>query len=370
MKLSGQILTPRGWHSGELEFERQIIGIRSKLNAPKRFIAPGFIDVHVHGGGGGDTMDGLDGLKTLAAYHAQHGTTALLATTITNPWKNILKALKNIQKAVNAADWTGSRIIGAHLEGPFISPHKLGAQPAFMLEPTAENVKKVLESGVIKVVTLAPELNGALLAAQLFLEAGVRVSLGHTIGTSDHANAIFELSSQLKRASQVGGTHLYNAMGGLEGRKPGVLGALLANPNAWGEVILDLQHVHPSSFRAAFFAKPEKLLLITDAMRAAGMPDGHYDLGGQMARLENGAVTLPDGTLAGSVLTMLGAVQNAVGAGLALEVALKLASSHPAQYLGLTDCGKIAKHTRADLVVLREDLSLEAVFIGGKKIVG
>ena len=367
MKLSGQILTPRGWHSGELEFDTRILGIRSKFNAPNRFIVPGFIDVHVHGGGGGDTMDGLEGIQKLAAYHAQHGTTALLATTITNPWKNVLSALKNTHKAMNTPHWTGSRILGAHLEGPFVSPYKLGAQPPFTLDPTPERVQAVLELEVIKVVTLAPEIPHALEAAKLFLEAGVRVSLGHTIGTSEDASKIFELASQLKRATQISGTHLYNAMGGLEGRKPGVLGALLGNPNAYGEVILDFLHVHPSSFRAAFFAKPEKLMLITDAMRASGMPDGQYDLGGQMARLENGAVKLPDGTLAGSVLTMLGAVQNAVKAGLALEVAVKLASSHPAQYLGLTDCGKIAKNARADLVVLREDLSLEAVYIDGKQ---
>jgi N-acetylglucosamine-6-phosphate deacetylase len=363
MRLSGQILTPRGWHSGELEFETQILGIKSKLSAPKRYIAPGWIDVHVHGGGGADTMDGVDGIHTLSEYHAQHGTTALLATTITNPWKKVLAALKNIKKAMSSR--SGARVLGAHLEGPFISPDKLGAQPPFAIAPTQERVRQVLESGVIRVVTLAPELDGASAAAAQFLEAGVRVSLGHTIGSAEDAQRIFEVASGLRRASQVGGTHLYNAMGGLEGRKPGVLGALLANPNAWGEVILDLQHVHPASFRAAFFAKPEKLLLITDAMRASGMPNGLYDLGGQMARLEDGAVKLPDGTLAGSVLTMHQAVKNAVQAGLALEVALKLASSHPAQYLGLTDCGKIQKNARADLVVLREDLSLEAVYVGG-----
>ncbi|MFN3266181.1 MAG: N-acetylglucosamine-6-phosphate deacetylase, partial [Deinococcales bacterium] len=327
---------------------------------------PGFIDVHVHGGGGADTMDGIDGIQTLSEYHAKHGTTALLATTITNPWKNVLLALKNIQKAMPTS--AGARILGAHLEGPFISPYKLGAQPPFALEPKSERVAKILEQNVVRVVTLAPELEGAKAAAAQFLERNVRVSLGHTIGSAEDAERIFAVAKQLNRASQIGGTHLYNAMGGLEGRKPGVLGALLANPNAWGEVILDLQHVHPASFRAAFFAKPEKLLLITDSMRAAGMPDGQYDLGGQLAKLENMAVTLPDGTLAGSILTMHQAVLNAVQCGLALEVALKLASSHPAAYLGLTDCGKIQKNTRADLVVLRADLSLEAVYIGGAMV--
>jgi N-acetylglucosamine-6-phosphate deacetylase len=367
MKLSGQILTPRGWHSGELEFDTQIQNIRSKLNAPNRFIVPGFIDVHVHGGGGGDTMDGIEGIKTLAKFHAQHGTTALLATTITNPWENVLQALKNIKQAMQTPHWTGSRILGAHLEGPFVSPHKLGAQPPFAIEPTPERVNAVLEPEVIKVVTLAPELPNALKAAQLFLEADVRVSLGHTIGSAEDANTIFELAKQLKRSSQISGTHLYNAMGGIEGRKPGVLGALLGNPNAYSEIILDFQHVHPSSFRAAFFAKPEKIMLITDAMRASGMPDGQYDLGGQIATLENGAVKLPDGTLAGSVLTMLSAVQNAVKAGLALEVAVKLATLHPAQYLGLNDQGKISKNARANLLVLSENLDLEAVYIQGQR---
>jgi N-acetylglucosamine-6-phosphate deacetylase len=363
MKLSGQILTPRGWHSGELEFDSHIVGIKSKLSVPSRFIAPGFIDVHVHGGGGADTMDGLDAIHTLSEYHAKHGTTALLATTITNPWKNVLAALKDIKKAMSFA--RGARVLGAHLEGPFVSPHKLGAQPPFALLPTLERVDKVLQSGTIRVVTLAPELEGAVAAAIRFLEADVRVSLGHTIGSAEDAEQIFALASTLRRASQVGGTHLYNAMGGLEGRKPGVLGALFANPNAWGEVILDLEHVHSASFRAAFFAKPEKLMLITDAMRASGMPNGQYALGGQLATLKDGVVTLSDGTLAGSVLTMHQAVKNAVKCGLALEVALKLASSHPAQYLGLSDCGKIQKNTRADLVVLREDLSLEATYVGG-----
>jgi N-acetylglucosamine-6-phosphate deacetylase len=366
MKISGQILTPRGWHSGELEFDSHIVGIKSKLSAPNRYIAPGFIDVHVHGGGGADTMDGVDGIHTLSEYHARHGTTGLLATTITNPWKNVLSALKHIKKAMLHTG--GARVLGAHLEGPFVSPHKLGAQPPFALLPTLERVEKVLEAGVIRVVTLAPELEGAVAAATRFLEADVRVSLGHTIGSAEDAEQIFAVASALRRTSQVGGTHLYNAMGGLEGRKPGVLGALFANPNAWSEVILDLQHVHPSAFRAAFFAKPEKLMLITDAMRASGMPNGQYDLGGQLAKLEDGAVKLPDGTLAGSVLTMHQAVKNAVQCGLALEVALKLASSHPAQYLGLTNCGKIQKNARADLVILREDLSLEAVYVGGTRV--
>jgi N-acetylglucosamine-6-phosphate deacetylase len=368
MKLSGHILTPRGWFDGELEFDQKIINIRGKQNVPNRYIAPGFIDVHVHGGGGGDTMDGLEGLEKLAKHHAQHGTTALLATTITNPWPNIMQALKSVKTAMQNPNWQGARILGAHLEGPFINPQRLGAQPPHTLEPNLELIQAALEVGVIQVVTLAPELPNALEAARAFLNAGVRVSLGHTAATAEQANAVFELASSLKRTSQISGTHLYNAMGGLEGRNPGALGALLANPNAYGEIILDGHHVHPTSFRAAFFAKPEKLMLITDAIRASGLPDGVYDLGGQSTRLEQGAVRLEDGTLAGSVLTMIQAVQNAVKAGLALEVALKLASSHPALYLGLTTKGKISNGFDADLVVLDEASSLESVWLAGREL--
>jgi N-acetylglucosamine-6-phosphate deacetylase len=368
MKLVGHILTPRGWFDGELEFDQKITNIRGKQTVPNRYIAPGFIDVHVHGGGGGDTMDGFDGLEKLAKHHAKHGTTALLATTITNPWPNIMRSLESIKTATQDPDWDGAQILGAHLEGPFISPNRLGAQPPHALEPNLELIQSALKLDVIKVVTLAPELPNALEAARAFLEAGVRVSLGHTTATAEQTNAVFELASSLKRASQVSGTHLYNAMGGLEGRNPGALGALLANPNAYGEIILDGHHVHPTSFRATFFAKPEKLMLVTDAIRASGLSDGVYDLGGQPVRLEHGAVKLKDGTLAGSVLTMIEAVQNAVKAGLALEVALKLASSHAAQYLGLTTKGKISPGYDADLVVLNADSSLESVWIAGREI--
>ncbi len=368
MKLSGQILTSRGWFQGEMTFSDKIEKIGSKLSVKERFIVPGFVDVHVHGGGGGDTMDGVDGIRTLARFHASHGTTSLLATTITNPWENVLHVLNAIKTSMSEPTG-GARVVGAHLEGPFINPERLGAQPPNTVEPTPERVRQVLESGVVKVVTIAPEIPHALEAIETFLEAGVRVSLGHTAGTAEDANAVFDLATKLRKSLLVSGTHLYNAMGGLEGRKPGIVGALFGNPNAYSELILDGHHVHFSAFRAAFFAKPDKLMLVTDAMRAAGQPDGEYDLGGQTATLSHGQVRLPNGSLAGSVLTMLEAVRNAVKAGLALEVALKLASLHPAQYLGLHGFGKFENGNVADIVVLSDNLELEAVYIGGQRIV-
>ena len=371
MKLKGNILTSRGWFLGEIAFGATIEGIRGKADAKPRYIVPGFVDVHVHGGGGGDAMDGASGLSAMTRFHAAHGTTALLATTITNPWDKVLAALEGIRRFSSdvSPKAFGSRVIGAHLEGPFINPKRLGAQPAFTVIPTPDRVREILELGVVKVVTIAPEMEGAIEAIKLFLEADVRVSLGHTAASAEIALEVFALAAKLGKSQLICGTHLYNAMGGLEGRNPGLVGALLGNPNSYAEIILDGHHVHNSAFRAAFFAKPDKLMLISDAIRAAGQPEGEYDLGGQLVRLEGGAVRLPNGTLAGSVLTMLAAVKNAVAAGLALEVALKLASLHPAQYLGLQGYGKLTVGAVADLVVLSESLEVEAVFIGGHQVV-
>jgi N-acetylglucosamine-6-phosphate deacetylase len=367
MKLTGRILSSRGWFDGELLFSDKIEAFKGKQEVKERYIVPGFVDVHVHGGDGGDTMDGANGIRTLSRFHARHGTTSLLATTITNPWANVLRALEGVRETMRSPTG-GARVVGAHLEGPFINPNRLGAQPPNTVEPTLERVREVLEFGVVKVVTIAPELPGALEAIKLFLQAGVRVSLGHTAATAEQVNAAFEVASSLKKVSQMSGTHLFNAMGGLEGRNPGVVGALLGNPNCYAELILDGHHVHFSSFRAAFFAKPDKLMLITDAMRAAGQSDGEYDLGGQMAKLEGGAVRLPNGSLAGSVLTMADAVRNAVKAGLALEVACKLASLHPAQYLELHGHGRLQNGNVADIVVLDDNLEVEAVYVSGTQV--
>ena len=371
VKLKGNILTVKGWFLGEIAFGEVIEGIRGKADAKSRYIVPGFIDVHVHGGGGGDAMDGTSGLSAMTRFHAAHGTTALLATTITNPWENVLSALKGVRGFLGSGSSrvSGSRVLGAHLEGPFINPQRLGAQPPFTVLPTADRVREILELGVVKVVTIAPELEGALEAIELFLRAGVRVSLGHTVASAEVVNEVFALAAKLGKSSLICGTHLYNAMGGLTGRNPGVVGALLGNPNSYAEIILDGHHVHNSAFRAAFFAKPDKLMLITDAIRAAGGADGEYDLGGQSVRLQQGAVRLPNGSLAGSVLTMIGAVKNAVTAGLALEVALKLASLNPAQYLGLQGYGKLTVGAVADVVVLSESLEIEAVYVGGQQVV-
>jgi N-acetylglucosamine-6-phosphate deacetylase len=373
--LEGRILSPAGWIEGSIRFDRRVLElIPGRISAQAPWIVPGFIDVHVHGGGGADTMDGEDEVLELARFHASHGTTALLPTTITNPWLNVLEALRYVRRAMKmqsesvqiGAGLAGARVLGAHLEGPFISPKRLGAQPPFTLEPTPERLAEALEFGVIRVVTLAPEINRGLEAAQAFAAAGVRVSVGHTAATTEQVELCLEVVHRSNGVAS--GTHLFNAMGGLEGRNPGVVGALLGNPRAWAEVILDGHHVHASSFRTAVHAKPERLMLITDAIRAAGMPEGEYDLGGQTVFVRNGIATLEGGSLAGSLLTMDLAVRNAVKAGLSLETAVKLASAHPAAYLGLEKKGSLTIGHDADIVVLNEHLNVSGVHVEGRQV--
>ena len=362
----GKVWQPQGWVAGRLEFEETIDGLHPDETPSQNFVVPGFIDVHVHGGGGADAMDGEEGVRRLARFHARHGTTTLLPTTITNPWPRIVAALHAIRTVRDRPQPGEASVLGAHLEGPFINPRKLGAQPPFDRLPETSLVEEVLTLEVLRVVTLAPEMPGALQAALLFAQAGVRVSLGHTLASAEQAAAV--IGAVLEVGGSAGGTHLFNAMSGLSGREPGVVGALLASTDAYAELILDGHHVHLSSFHAALNAKPQRLLLVTDAMRAAGMPDGDYDLGGQLASVSAGQARLAGGTLAGSLLTLDEALRRAVQSGVELHRAVRLLSLHPAEYLGLADRGNLRAGSRADLLVLGEDLTVQQVYICGQRI--
>ena len=370
-RLTGKLVTPQGISGGVLEFSSQITSVTytgDEKDSP--YILPGFIDTHVHGGGGGDTMDGATGVRTLARFHLQHGTTTLYPATITNPWDTIIRALhgvKEVQKEIeNGPEPTLPDLPGVHLEGPFISPERLGAQPPLTLEPTSEQLDELLALDVIRLVTLAPEVAGVAEAAERFAGAGVRVSVGHTVADYETVTAF----AQTVRAAggTLGFTHLYNAMGGLRGRDPGIVGAALADPDAYSELILDLRHVHPGSFLAALAAKPERLHLMTDCIRAGGLGDGDTELGGQRVSVRNGAATLPDGTIAGSTMTLDRALRNAVSLGVGLGQTSRMLSEIPARYLGLNDRGSLAEGQRADLVVLDRDLQVQAVYVSGHRV--
>ena len=365
-ELRGLILTPAGLQRGIIRFGERIEELEpADVDGP--LILPGFIDSHVHGGGGGDTMDGAEGVRTMAAFHLRHGTTTILPTTMTNPWERVLAALEGVSEVRREP---GAELLpdipGAHLEGPFISPDRLGAQPPCTLTPEPELVTRVLETGVVRVVTLAPEVPGALEAARAFARAGVRVSVGHTTAGYEQ---VLEMAAVVREERlPLGFTHLFNAMGGVQGREPGVAGAALALVDAHAELIFDLHHVAAGSFRAALAAKGERLHFVSDCIRAAGLGDGPSELGGQAVEVRNGAVRLPDGTLAGSILTLDQALRNALACGVQLPQAVDLVSGSPARYLGLADRGQLAVGLRADVLTLDDEYRVEQVWVGGRAV--
>lgn len=366
--LEGQVLTPEGtFRPGRLRFGAQIGVFEALDRAPDRWIVPGFIDSHVHGGGGGDTMDGPEGVRTLAREHARRGTTTLLPTTITQTWDRVLAALRGVREVMEAGGVPGGADLpGAHLEGPFISMGRLGAQPPHAVDPAPELVAEALASGVVRAVTLAPELPGALEAGLAFAAAGARVGVGHTLTDADTVAAF--LRAVRGAGGRVAATHLFNAMGGVEGRVPGPAGALMADPEAYLEVILDGHHVHELAFLLARAAAPGRVVLVSDAMRAAGLGDGESELGGQSVTVRAGRATLRGGSLAGSVLTLDGALRRAVGAGVPLPEAARMLGAVPAASLALHDRGELRPGLRADVVTLTRDLAVESVYVGGQPI--
>ncbi len=363
--LDGRLVLRDRIVSARVSFDSHIRDITPLPGTVDRYILPGFIDGHVHGGGGADTMDGVAAIETLSRFHLRHGTTTILPTTITAPWAEVMDALRAVAAVHDRGVESGPRIHGAHLEGPFVSPHKLGAQPPFNIEPTPARVAEAISPGCVRVVTIAPELEHASAAMQTFARAGVRVSLGHT--TTDHEGAERAICLVCATGGTVGATHLFNAMSPVEGRRPGPVTALMCSDVAYGEMIFDTHHVHPASFRLAERVMGNRLLFVTDAMRGTGEPDGPSALGGQDVVIREGVVRLPDGTLAGSVLTLDQALRNAVDAGMSLPKAARLVSTNAAAYLGLHDRGVIATGLLADFTVLDDRLQVSEVWVNGER---
>ncbi|PZA06281.1 MULTISPECIES: N-acetylglucosamine-6-phosphate deacetylase [unclassified Meiothermus] len=361
MELSGTVITPQGPVAGRLSFGERVEGLEPMATAPepRRFILPGFIDLHVHGGGGADTMEGEAAVRQLARFHAQHGTTTLLATTVTAPVEEIEAALRGARAVVERPAVDEAQVVGVHLEGPFISPRKLGAQPPYPLLPDLELVQRFCALAPIRIVTLAAELPGALELIRWLAGRGVRVQQGHTTATYAEALAAFEAGAR-------GFTHLFNAMTPLVQREPGVVGLSLERAR-YAEVIGDGLHVHPAVLRGVLRAIPG-LYVVTDAVAAAGMPEGEYRMGRHAVYRKGEGVYLADGALAGSSLTLDRALRNLVGWGLPLEEAAQRVSTLAAEYLGLEDRGRIAVGARADLVVLNAGLEVEEVYIRGERV--
>ncbi len=365
--LTGRIVLPdASVVDGVLHLEGGRVAAIRPGPAPRRWLVPGFVDLHVHGGGGADVMDGADAARTVAAFHARHGTTALCPTTVTRPLDELRRVVAELGAVgEEGAHTTGgspaARLLGVHLEGPFINEKKRGAQPAFTRPVDLTALVELLAAGPVAIVTLAPELAGALEAVRLLAARGVRASLGHS--EADHAAAAAAFA-----AGAGGVTHLFNAMSTLHHRTPGLAAAALEAEATTHELVLDGHHVHPVLFRIALRAARGRLALVTDAIRAAGLPDGPSELGGQAVRVEGGRALLPDGTLAGSVLTLDRALRLAVDAGVELADAVQLLTRNPADALRRADLGRLAPGALADVVELDDALAVTRVWRGGAEV--
>ncbi len=337
------------------------------LDASGCIVLPGFIDIHVHGGAGYDVMDADPAaLGALAHFFAQHGVTAFMPTTMTAPHHKIMQAVAAVTTTLaQPQHGTGAHMLGIHLEGPYISPKFPGAQPAtYIRPPNLAEFTELLAAGPIRMITLAPEELGADLLIAAALQQHVKVVLGHT-------NATYEACETAIAAGVSQATHTYNAMSGLHQRHPGTLGAVLSNDAIYAQLISDNFHVHPAAMKILARCKGvARTILITDAMRATGLVDGEYDLGGQMVIVKNGQCRLPDGTLAGSTLTMERGLINFMAAtGLSLAEAWPVSSRTAAQALGLDhEVGAITPGYRADLVVLDAQLAVVATIVDGSLV--
>jgi len=324
-------------------------------------LAPGFVDLQVNGAFGADV--GVDGaaLEAISRALPRTGVTAYLPTAISWPRERYAGLFDAVERAAAAP---GARILGVHLEGPFLAPSRTGAHDPANLRPVDPGeLRELLSSGAVRVMTLAPELPGAVEAIELIVAAGAAASAGHTDATYE----------EVLRAADAGltlGTHLFNAMSPLDHREPGAAGALLADPRLRTGIIADGIHVHPAGLRIAHASKgADGLILVTDAMQAAGMPDGDYELSGRPVRVEAGVARLDDGTLAGATATMDEVVRRAARfLDVGLEAAIPMATRTPARALGLERIGEIAPGADADLVVLGAAGTVEETLVGGETV--
>ncbi|RKL65131.1 N-acetylglucosamine-6-phosphate deacetylase [Salipaludibacillus neizhouensis] len=332
-------------------------------------IIPGFIDVHIHGAAGADVMDGtLQALETMKQALPKEGTTSFLATTMTQSVDDKIKALKNVRSMMSSKDSSGAEILGVHLEGPFISDQRAGAQPLkFIQKPSRElfNLFQEASGNAIKLITMAPEEDDERLVEELLIE-GVLPSIGHSDATY----------KQMKTAIEDGFTHvthLFNGMRGVHHRDIGVAGASLLHDELIVEMIVDGIHISPPMVKLAYKNKgADKIVLITDAMRAKGMQPGNYSLGGQQVQVDATQAKLADGTLAGSIIKMNEAVRNMqTYTGCSFEEAVNMATINPAKQLKVDgQKGSLRPGKDADFCVVNDNLDILQTYVKGTKVFG
>jgi N-acetylglucosamine-6-phosphate deacetylase len=341
---------------GDVELLDGIVGGVALGRSGKGIAVPGFVDLQVNGFGGVDFSSAdAEGYRRAGEALLATGVTAFQPTLITAPEDDLVAALGEIPN-----DGIGPRVLGAHLEGPFISPHALGAHPASAWrDPDRELLERLLAAGPVAHVTLAPERRGALELIDLLCDRGIVVSLGHSNATAAEAHAGFDRGARTV-------THLFNAMRPFGHRDPGLAGVALAREDVVVQLILDGHHVADEVTQIVWRAASGRVALVTDAIEAAGIGDGRYRLGSVEVEVKDGAVRRADGVLAGSVVTMLESVRNLHALGAPLADALAAASAVPARVSG-RELGRLAPGDPADVLILDDRLELRAVFVAGRE---
>jgi len=337
------------------------------INGQGAYLSPGFIDIHTHGNSGYDGVDGtLEAVKNIASYHLKNGVTSFLGTTVTSSKPVLEKSIESISTYQNkqAKDSKEATVEGIYFEGPFFNVKKKGAQPQkSIVKPSLELIKHYvdLSNDAIKVVALAPEIEGAFEVVNYLNSKNITTAIAHTDSTYEEAALGIEKGMRIA-------THLFNGMRGFTHREPGTVGAVLNHDSIYAELIVDGVHLHHAAVNLAIKAKgTDKLILISDAMRAAGLSDGKYDLAGQEVTVENGEARLADGTIAGSTLNLNKAIKNVIKHNnVSIEDAVKMASTNPAKAIGIFDRkGSIAEGKTADLVFFDETITIKKVMKNG-----
>ncbi len=362
-----------------LLFNRRILGVIDEDKAPSGpdveiidagglYVTPGLIDVHSHGCAGEDatTSDG-EGIRKMCRFVVENGVTSWLPTLVTSPLDMMSLAFERFraqreESRGSEEDWGGAEILGVNMEGPFINPVRKGAHlPEYIKAPDADYALRYKD--IIVLLTIAPEMEGGMeFVRRIVEESDIRLAMGHTAGTYDEAVAAFDAG-----VSEV--THLFNAMTGIHHRDPGTAGAALARHNVYCELIADTFHIHKGLFQLVADAKKDRLVLITDSLRATGLPDGEYDSGGQRVRVEGIRCLLPNGTIAGSVLRLNQGVRNLYeNTDLPFEKAVAAASLNPARAIGVENRkGSIEPGKDADLVLMDSKCNVYKTFVRGVK---
>ena len=356
-KITGKIINSNSATVGEIYFDKNIVKIENiKSQEYDNIIIPGFIDLHCHGGGGYDTMDGSNAILGMSKYHLMHGTTSIMPTTWTNTFDETYKALKDFKKIKDK----NSNILGVHLEGPFINPYKLGAQPNLTQKPSLEFVKKLCSVANIKIITLAPEIEGMDKFIESLLELNIKVQFGHTL-------ADYDCCEKIMNKYDIGFTHLYNAMSGNNHRRPGVLSAALLKAK-FAEIICDNIHVSKPSIKIAKKCIPG-LYAITDSINASGLKDGEYLFAKNKIKKENNTVRMIDNdTLAGSIVTMEKIFKNLLKMNFSIQEAVELTSYNASRYIDNLNIGEIKVGYLSNFLVLDREYNLIDVYLEGNKV--